>query len=86
MATREEIYLQILSEKTGEPSERLTLALDRVKERLQDDLSDDLGELQANYLGERLRKMTVSQIIGMTRVLALPGPWGMEPSHEEEAV
>lgn len=62
--TRYEIYLEVLAEKTGQPKERLLLVLDRVKERLQDDLSDEIAPEEEEFLRERLRKLPLHQLEG----------------------
>ena len=64
---REDVYLEVLSEKTGEPKERLLLLLDVIKERMNDDLSDELGEEQAEYLRDRLRKLPRTVLEGIRK-------------------
>lgn len=62
--TRADIYLQILSEKTGQPPESLQLALESLKKRLNDDLSEHIEPLQAEHLANRLRRTPPGELFG----------------------
>lgn len=61
--TRADIYLQVIAEKTGEPPERLLLALDSIKNRLNDNLDDEIDPLAAEHLAARLKRMHIYELL-----------------------